>query len=94
MIESKSFEFRHKGTYTPFIVTKLDWSNPNDHEVIRIARMIEKPPLIILIDLKARRMESNPMTWFNPEIATFHRYMQLNFDKLETGGVVDYEAIK
>ena len=94
MLETKSFEFRQAGKYTAFLATKLNYDNPNDHEVIRIARMVEKPPLIILIDLKARRMESNPLLWYSNELAVFHRYVATHFDKLETGGIIDYEAIK
>lgn len=94
MLETKSFEFRRTGNYTAFLATKLSIDNPNDHEVIRIARMVEKPPLIILIDLKARRMETNPLTWYDKELAVFHRYIVANFDKLTTGGIIDYEAIK
>jgi hypothetical protein len=93
MLETKSFEFRHEGRYTAFLATKLNYDDPNDHEVIRIARMIEKPPLIILIDLKARRMETNPLLWYNTAWANFHRYIVTNFDKLTTGGIIDYEAI-
>ena len=82
------------GHYIPFLAVKLNYDNPNDHEVIRIARMVEKPPLIILIDLKAQRLETNPLLWYDKAIATFHRYVDTHFDKLETGGIIDYEAIK
>ena len=90
MLETKSFEFRYKGQYTAFLATKLSYDDPNDHEVIRIARMIEKSPLIILIVLKARRMETNPLTWYSSVLAVFHRYIEAKFDKLKTVGIIDY----
>ena len=95
MLESKSFEFRCSGRYVPFLAVKLNFDNPNDHEVLRIARLISAPPEVILVELRIKRVEYFPNGWSPaPEYVKLHRYIRENFDKLETGGVIDYESIK
>ena len=100
ILKVKLFEIRDRLTFIPAIAVKLTYSDAAERFLLRRVGYEEAaiadsatPPYILLSKLDGGRAEYDPFAWGSRTMNEAHRYIQLNWQILESGAVIDVEYI-
>lgn len=93
--EMKFFEIRDRGTCMPAMGIKMTFErkNPNEAFLLSSAGYGLGHPLIMLVFIEINICNYNPFAWGDRTKQAAHRYIEENFDDLESGQVVDVRFI-
>jgi hypothetical protein len=97
-METKMFEIRDRGTMIPVIATKLQSDNVEENFLLQHAGYDPMGHDVLVSRIEGGDCKSNycAFEWQYGGARTMtiaHEYIQDNFDKLESGAVVDVEFI-
>lgn len=93
-MKSKIFEVRDRATFIVVMATQLSDYNHPERELLAAAGYGERPEeYIIVTKLNGGDVHSNydAFKWGGRTMPVAHKYIEENFDSLETGSVVDVE---
>lgn len=99
MAQIKFFEVRDRATYIPTMAIKLDGHvTPEEEYMLHRAGFgraadREYKGYVYLINIDRNTCQLDPFQWGCRTIQTAHRYIQQNFDTMNSGDVVDVEFI-
>jgi len=93
MLEAKIFEVRDSATFIPVVAIKLDSLKEPESNSYLLRRAGYGDPLILLTRLQGGKACYDLYDWGNRTMQFAHAYIEKNFDKLETGAVIDVEFI-
>ena len=97
-MESKTFEVRDAGTFIPCLAIRLNPVTDADFYLISRAgygaTVGDQKRYVLFGRLQAEsEFQYDPFAWGNRTMQTAHRYVVANFDKVESGEVVDVQFI-
>lgn len=93
-MNSKMFEVRDRGTCISVVATKLQSPNKSEEFLLGRAGFHGNGfPSVLLTHMETFESTYDAYKWNNRSMMTAHRYIQQNFDNLETGDVIDVEYI-
>ena len=94
---AKTFEIRDAATFIPVLAVKMEPGNEQDRYLLSRAGYGITPECqaesVLLSSLDGGASVSDPYDWGNRTRIQAHKYIKENFDKLESGSVVDVEFI-
>ena len=96
-MHTKLFEVRDRATFLPVLAVRLDRCNMKlfNGERYLIGRCgYGSPGAVLLTALNGGRVANcDPYAWGDRTLTTAHRFIEYNFDELDSGAVVDVEYI-
>lgn len=93
MLENKMFEIRDKATTISAFAIKMVSTDEIERFLLRRAGYSNEVPCILLTHIGDHRCTYDPFNWGNRTMHEAHKYILENFDKLESGDVIDIELI-
>lgn len=96
MSQIKFFEIRDSMTTLPLMVTKLEPINSDEDWLIKRAMGSEPYPLFLVTFMSKGESRFDVYEWGRVGARTVkeaHQYIENNWDKLETGDVIDLEFL-
>lgn len=95
-MNSKLFELRDRATFVPVMVTKVEYRNEAERYLLRRSGFELPSDMVIMAGLDGGldKATCDPYDWAgNRTRMVAHDYIAKNFDKLESGSVIDVEYI-
>jgi hypothetical protein len=95
-MQTKLFELRDRATFVPVLAVKVEAANEFECYLLRRSGYSLPSDLIILTGLAGGLDKStcDPYDWGSNRTRLFaHKYIAENFDKLQSGQVIDVEFI-
>jgi hypothetical protein len=94
-METKILEVRDAATFIPVLATAMKSDNPIEKWYLKRTGYPTDHPLIMIAPLYGGKAEYGPYKWGESPRTLFiaHKYIEENWDCLETGDVVDVEWI-
>lgn len=94
---AKTFEIRDRATFIPAIAVRLTPGNETDRYLLARAGYgryaDEQMGYVLLCRAEGNEVSYDPYYWADRTLKTAHEYILENFDKLDSGAVVDVEFI-
>lgn len=94
-LETKFFEIRDTGTFIPAVGIKMDYKGKSPQEcfLLKTSGYGHDNPLIMLVLIEINACHYDCYEWGDRTRQIAHKYIQENFDSLESGSVIDVEFI-
>lgn len=93
-MDSKMFEVRDRGTCISVVATKLQSQDKSEEYLLGRAGFYgDGFPYVLLTHMETFKSTFDAYKWDDRSMRTAYRYIQQNFDNLETGDVIDVEFI-
>lgn len=93
MLKSKIFEIRDVATTISAFATKMVSIDEKERFLLRRAGHSMEVPCILLTHIGYHKCTYDPLDWGNSTMREAHKYILANFDKLESGDIIDIESI-
>ena len=93
MMKTKLFEIRDRGTFMPAMATIMTSSNFEEIYLLGSSGFSNSNPLIILHFLELNKAHYDAYHWEDRTRFTAHQYIQKNWEKLNSGDVIDVEYV-
>ena len=96
---TKLFEIRDRATFIPVLATKIEHENEVSSYLLHRAGLTKPfnsdPFFVLLCEINRGSGECQvvPYDWIGRTMVTAHRYIIVNWEKLEDGDVIDVEFI-
>ena len=92
-MRAKMLEIRDKGTFVPALAVRLESRRVAEGYLLGRAGFVRGRSWTLLIHLTGLRVQWDPVGWGDRTMQAAHRYVELMFDELEPGEVVDVEHV-
>jgi hypothetical protein len=93
MLEIKMFEIRDDATTISAFATKMVSTDEKEKFLLRHAGYSNEVPCILLTHIGYHKCSYDPFDWGNRTMHEAHKYILENFNKLESGDIIDVEFI-
>lgn len=95
-MKTKLFELRDRSTFVPVVAVQLDFTNEAERYLLRRTGYNSAVQYVLMAGLDGglNEISCDPFDWGQNRTRHFaHKYIIENFDKLESGQVIDVEFI-
>lgn len=92
-MKTKLFEIRDRGTFMPAMATQARSSELKEIYLLRSSGFSNSNPLIILHFLELNETHYSAYHWEDRTRFHAHQYIQVNWERLKSGDVIDVEFI-
>ena len=93
-MEAKLIEIRDAATAIPAIVVRMDSNHVAERYWLgRQGYLHVSVPWVLMMPLTYPEFHSDPNTWASRTFRIAHEYVQIEWDNIETGDIVDVEFI-